>query len=102
MSGAFVYILKCSDGSYYTGLTKQAEPEARVWEHNNKIYKDAYTSKRLPVQLVYAEYFDLVIDAATVERKIKGWSRAKKEAMMKGDWQAVVELARRPGGQPKS
>jgi putative endonuclease len=102
MSGAYVYILKCSDGSYYTGLTKQTEPESRVWEHNSKIYKDAYTSKRLPVQLVYAEYFDLVMDAATAERKIKGWSRAKKEAMMKGDWQAVVELAKRRGGKPRS
>jgi putative endonuclease len=101
MSGAYVYILKCSDGSYYTGLTKLPEPESRVWEHNNKIYKDAYTSTRLPVRLVYAEYFDLVMDAATSEPKIKGWSRAKKEAMMKGDWQAVVELAKRRGGNAK-
>lgn len=101
MSGAYVYILKCSDSSLYTGLTKQAEPEARVWEHNNKTYKNAYTSTRLPVQLVYAEYFELVIDAATAERKIKGWSRAKKEAMMRSDWQTIVELAKRRGGKAK-
>ena len=98
MPGAWVYILRCADGSYYTGLTKQKEPEAREWEHNEGIYEDAYTSTRRPVKLVYAENFDLVVDAIAAER-IKGWSRAKKEALMAGDWQKLVELSKRRGGQ---
>jgi len=98
MAGAWVYILECSDGSFYTGLTKQEDPEGRVWEHNNRVYKDAYTSTRLPVKLAYAEHYELIIEAIAAERRIKGWSRAKKIAMMKGDWQGVVALARRRGG----
>ena len=99
MSGAWVYILRCADGSYYTGLTKHEEPEAREWEHNEGIYEDAYTSTRRPVKLVYAENFDLVVDAIAAERRIKGWSRAKKEALMVGDWQRLMELSKRRGGQ---
>ena len=100
MSGAWVYILRCFDGSYYTGLTKQEGPEAREWEHNKGIYEDAYTSKRRPVKLAYAENFDLVVDAIAAERRIKGWSRAKKEALMAGDWQKLMELSKRRGGKP--
>ncbi len=98
MSGAWVYIVTCSDGSFYTGLTKHEDPEARVWEHNNRVFKDAYTSFRLPVTLSYAEHFELVIDAITAERRIKGWSRAKKIAMMQGDWREVQLLSKRRGG----
>jgi putative endonuclease len=101
MPGAWVYILRCADGSYYTGLTKQEEPKAREWEHNEGIYEDAYTSTRRPVKLVYAENFDLVVDAIAAERRIKGWSRAKKEALMAGDWQRLMELSKRRGGQQK-
>ena len=99
MPGAWVYILRCADGSYYTGLTKQEEPEAREWEHKGGIHKDAYTSTRRPVKLVFAENFDLVVDAIAAERRIKGWSRAKKEALMAGDWQRLMELSKRRGGQ---
>ena len=77
---ATVYILKCSDGSYYTGLTKQAI-EARVWEHDERIY-DGYTRKRRPVQLVFTETYDRIVDAVARERQIKGWSRAKKQALI--------------------
>ena len=97
--GAWVYILKCADDSYYTGLTKQQEPDARVWEHNNKLYRDAYTSTRLPVKLIHAEYFDLVVDAIATERKLKTWSREKKEACMKGDWERLKALSKRRGGK---
>ncbi len=99
MSGAWVYILRCADGSYYTGLTKQAEPEAREWEHNEGTYEDSYTSTRRPVKLVYAENFELVVDAIAAERRIKGWSRRKKEALMAGDWQKLVALSKRRGGK---
>ncbi len=99
MSGAWVYIHRCSDGSYYTGLTKQQEPEAREWEHNQGIYEDSYTSTRRPVKLVYSENFEMVVDAIAAERRIKGWSRAKKEALMTGNWQILVALSKRRGGK---
>ena len=98
MSGAWVYIVECSDGSFYTGLTKQEDPEGRVWEHNTRVFPDSYTSSRLPVKLTYAEHFELVSDAIVAERRIKGWSRAKKVAMMNGNWRQVQLLAKRRGG----
>ena len=98
MSGAWVYILECADKSFYTGLTKQTDAIAREWEHNNRIYKDAYTSTRLPVKLVYAEHFESITDAIETEQKIKGWGRAKKIAMINGDWNRVVDLSKRRGG----
>ncbi|MBB2753370.1 UNVERIFIED_ORG: putative endonuclease [Rhizobium aethiopicum] len=88
-----VYILRCSDGSYYTGLTKQ-EIEARVWEHNAGRY-DGYTAKRLPVELVFTEIYDRIIDAIAPERQIKGWSRRKKEALIAMDYEALPELSKR-------
>ncbi|MFC6490923.1 GIY-YIG nuclease family protein [Nitratireductor sp. GCM10026969] len=87
-----VYILRCADGSYYTGLTKQ-EIEARVWEHNQGIY-DGYTRKRRPVELVFTETYDRIIEAIARERQIKGWSRAKKEALIALDYEALPGLAR--------
>jgi putative endonuclease len=99
MSGAWVYILKCSDGSYYTGLTRNEMPEAREQQHNDATFSDAYTSTRRPVKLVYAEYLELVTDAIDAERKIKKWSRAKKEALIRGDWERVQALAKRRGGK---
>ena len=102
MSGAWVYILKCADHSYYVGLTKQTEPEARMWEHNNNIYKDAYTATRLPVQLAHAEYYELVLEAIAAERKMKNWSRAKKEAYMAGDWERLKALSKRRGGPSRA
>ncbi|MDH6231017.1 putative endonuclease [Mesorhizobium soli] len=86
-------MLRCSDGSYYTGLTKQ-EVEARVWEHNEGIY-DGYTSKRRPVELVFTETYDLIIDAIARERQIKRWSRAKKEALIALAYERLPELASR-------
>ncbi len=92
-----VYILRCSDGSYYAGLTKQ-EIEARVWEHNAGIY-DGYTTKRRPVELVFHEVYDRIIDAIARERQIKGWSRRKKEALIALDYEALPALSRR--GPPR-
>lgn len=88
-----VYILRCSDGSCYTGLTKQGI-EARVWEHNAGIY-DGYTAKRRPVELVFHEVYDRIIDAIARERQIKGWSRRKKEALVALDYEALPALSRR-------
>lgn len=88
-----LYILRCSDGSYYTGLTKQ-EVEARVWEHNEGIF-DGYTLKRRPVELVFTENYDRITDAIERERQIKGWSRAKKEALIASAYERLPELASR-------
>ena len=88
-----VYILRCSDGSYYTGLTKQ-QIEARVWEHNEGIY-DGYTRKRRPVELVFTETYDRITEAIDRERQIKGWSRAKKEALIALAYEKLPELASR-------
>jgi putative endonuclease len=94
-----VYILRCSDNSYYTGLTKQ-DIEARVWEHNEGVY-DGYTAKRRPVELVFMEVYDRIIDAIAREREIKGWSRRKKEALMAYDYDALPALSRRgPANKP--
>ncbi len=99
MSGSWVYILKCSDGTYYTGLTRNEMPEAREWQHNNATFPEAYTSSRRPVKLVYSEHLELVTDAIAAERKIKGWSRAKKEALISSDWRLVQQLAKRRSGK---
>ncbi len=92
-SGAWLYILRCADGSYYTGTTR-ATLEFRLAEHNTGHF-DGYTAKRLPVALVYSQWFDGITDAIAAERQIKGWSRAKKEALIRGDFEALKALAKR-------
>lgn len=91
--GAFVYILHCSDGSHYCGTTRQ-ELELRVAGHNSGVL-GGYTSTLRPVVLVYSEWFQRITDAIAVERQIKGWSRAKKEALIRGDFDALRELSKR-------
>jgi putative endonuclease len=91
--GAHVYILRCADGSYYVGSARLGI-ERRVSEHNNGHY-GGYTSKRLPVELVWSGHFPDIADAVAVERQIKGWSRAKKEALIRGDFAALPGLAQR-------
>ena len=90
---ASVYILLCADGSYYTGLTRK-DVETRVSEHNLGINAE-YTSRRRPVKLVWSAYFERLTDAIAMERQIKGWSRAKKEALIRGDYAALPALAAR-------
>ena len=92
-SGAWLYILRCADGSYYVGTTRTTL-EYRLAEHNSG-HHGGYTAKRLPVTLVYSQWFDRVTDAITAERQVKGWSRAKKEALIRGDFDALRILAKR-------
>jgi putative endonuclease len=107
MPGASIYILRCADGSYYTGITRRTVDE-RVSEHAQKLVKGCYTESRLPVELVFSEYYERTDEAVAAERRIKGWSRAKKEAMMRGDFAALPALAKRkakrgpPTQQPSS
>jgi putative endonuclease len=70
------------------------EEERRVGEHNQGVY-GGYTSTRRPVVLVWAAHFEAITDAIFVEPQIKGWSRAKKEALIRGDFGAIQLLSKR-------
>jgi len=86
----WIYILRCSDNSYYTGHTDNLDK--RIVAHQTGEI-EGYTAKRLPVTLVFADEFPTREEALACERQIKGWSRKKKEAMMRGDWAEVSRLA---------
>lgn len=88
----FAYMLVCVDGAFYVGHTDNMEQ--RLSQHESgKI--DGYTAARLPVKLVWYQSFQERNSAFIVERKIKGWSRAKKEALIVQDWQTLSELCSR-------
>lgn len=88
----YFYMLLCNDDSYYIGHTDDLEK--RVSEHQNKVFCN-YTSDRLPVQLVFSQRYDSRQEAFEMERKIKKWSRAKKEALINGDFQKLVALSKK-------
>ncbi len=88
----FVYILQCADGSYYTGSTPDLE--ARLAQHQSGYFEKSYTSSRLPVELVWKQEFSTVHDTFACERQINGWSRAKKEALIRGDFDAIHEMVK--------
>ena len=86
-----VYILECADDSYYTGSA--ADLSRRLWEHETGASLTAYTYSRRPVRLVWAsEEVERYSDALRFERQIKGWSRAKKQALIRGSYEAVHEV----------
>ncbi len=88
----YVYMLKCSDQSYYTGVTNNLDK--RLIEHNEGYNPECYTFSRRPVELVYYEICSSPRQAIAFEKKIKGWSRAKKEALISGDWNSIQNLAK--------
>ncbi len=88
---AWVYILKCSDNSFYTG--KSQSLEARIEQHQQGVYKKTFTYSRRPIKLVWSHGFVTYKDAIMCERQIKGWSKAKKEALICGDLDLLHELA---------
>ncbi|MFY9243329.1 MAG: GIY-YIG nuclease family protein [Polaribacter sp.] len=88
----YVYILLCSDKSFYTGITNDLE--RRIIEHKSVKNKDSYTSQRLPLELKwYLECSDSR-DAIQYEKKIKGWSRRKKQALIDGNWDDLVKFSK--------
>ena len=89
----FTYILQCSDGKYYTGYTDDLD--ARVESHNTGEYPKAYTLRRRPVKLVFYVEFEDADSAKEFERQIKKWTRAKKEALIRGEWEKLPELAKK-------
>ena len=94
--GVFVYMLRCTDNSYYVGSATGDDLSPRIDQHNAGSYP-GYTFTRRPVVLVWSEYFDRI----TAERQIKGWGRAKKEALIRSDWAEVRQLSRRRAGLPR-
>ncbi len=90
---AYLYMLRCADGSYYVGTTR-GSLEKRIVEHNAGTF-DGFTALRRPVTLVFSQHFELVEDAVSAERQVKGWRREKKEALIRGDYKALPELSRR-------
>ena len=98
----WVYILKCNDSSFYTGHTEDLE--IRIAQHKAGDVA-GYTHDKRPLQLVYSQDFLSRYEALAVEQQIKGWSRAKKQALIDGDWQKLSQLAksyssRSPNGPP--
>jgi predicted GIY-YIG superfamily endonuclease len=96
----FVYMLNCSDGSYYTGHTDNLE--YRVLQHQQGEDRTCYTFARRPVTCVYSETFSTRLEALEMERRIKGWGRNKKEALIKGDWELLKSLAKNKTPKPNS
>src|SRR6266849_5958819 len=98
--GAFVYMLRCRDGSYYVGSATGKDLTSRIAQHQTGAFP-GYTSLRRPVELVWSEHFERITDAISAERQIKGWSRAKKEALIRGDWAGLRNFAKRPNARAK-
>ena len=92
MSKAYMYILECSDGTYYTGSTKDL---MRRLEQHQSGEGANYTAKRLPVKLLYYEVYDRIDYAFNREKQVQGWSRKKKEVLINGDEQLLSELAKK-------
>jgi predicted GIY-YIG superfamily endonuclease len=89
----FVYILECADGSYYTGSA--ADLSLRIWQHEIGASPSAYTYSRRPVMLVWtSEETQRYSEALRWERQIKGWSHAKKQALIRGDFDAIHEIVK--------
>lgn len=87
----WAYILKCADGSYYTGQTDDLS--LRIAQHHDGYFVDCYTRTRRPLELVWANDFPTRIEALEAERRIKNWSRAKKEALIRADWDKLSYFA---------
>ncbi len=87
----FVYILKCSDNSYYTGITNDIE--RRFCEHTEGVDLNCYTYKRRPLELKFIQGFHDVLQAIYFEKKIKGWTRGKKKALISGNFDRLQILS---------
>ena len=88
----YVYLLECSDGSYYVGVTNDLT--RRTYEHQEGIDTECYTYTKRPVILKYYLIYDYINDAINAEKRIKRWSRAKKEAFFKKDWKTMHAKAK--------
>jgi putative endonuclease len=87
----FVYILKCSDNTFYTGVTNNLE--RRLAEHSEGLDPFCYTAKRRPLELVFVQEFQEIKEAIAFEKQIKGWGKRKKLALINEEWGKLKELA---------
>ena len=92
MNDYFVYIVKCRDKSYYNGVTNNIE--RRIEEHNYGLDVKCYTFTRRPVKLIFFERFNDINKAIEFEKKLKGWSRKKKEALITGKFDLLKEYSK--------
>ena len=97
---ADTYILECSDGSYYFGSTTNLD--ARLSQHNSDTDGPLYTRRRRPVKLVWNAPFESTIEAFAFEKRAQGWSRKKREALIRGDYDALPALSRRKAVQERA
>ena len=88
----FVYMVQCSDDSFYVGVTSNLNK--RLIEHNAGIYPSAYTFTRRPVSLKWFEQFSDPESAFKTEKQLKGWSRRKKIALIEENWDKVVRYSK--------
>lgn len=90
MVKGYMYILECSDGSYYTGSTKDLK--IRLEQHQNGDGAN-HTAKRLPVILLYFEEFQRIDEAFYREKQVQGWSRKKKEALIEANYSDLEKFS---------
>ena len=93
MKVSYVYILKCSDNTYYTGITSHLKK--RLIEHKTGKHKNSYTYYRRPIKLVFVSEFTDIKLAISREKQIKKWSRVKKEALIKSEYERLSNLAKK-------
>jgi putative endonuclease len=89
----WTYILLCADGLYYTGHTDDLEK--RIGQHQSGMI-EGFTSSRLPARLMWSQDFPTRYEALDAELKIKKWSKAKKQALIRGDWDSLSHFAKPP------
>ncbi len=94
---AWTYIVRCSDGSYYVGST--IDLERRISEHNSPDLGAAYTRRRRPVTLAWSAEFERIDEAYAYEKRLQGWNRRKREALIRGELSLLPDLSRRSGVQ---
>jgi len=88
----FTYMLQCADGTIYTGRTDNLD--IRFAQHETGYFPKCYTAKRRPVSLLWSDWFATRVEALEAERRLKGWTKGKKQALAAGDWAVGRELAR--------
>ncbi len=94
----WMYILECPDGTYYVGSTTSLE--SRIYQHQQG-HGAVYTSRRLPVELVYCEEFPTISKAYAREKQVQGWSRKKREALIMGEYHKLPELSKKKFSKKK-
>ncbi|OHD53781.1 MAG: hypothetical protein A2Y33_02685 [Spirochaetes bacterium GWF1_51_8] len=96
----FIYIILCSNETFYTGVTNDAE--RRFSEHEAGIEEDCYTFSRRPLRLLYTEFYDSPNDAIRREKQIKGWSHQKKQALIDRDLEELSWLSKSRNSRPST